>query len=76
MRMSHVYQPVMLMTLLKRHGACNETEIAKSILAHDQSQIEYYENITRNMVGSVLLGHGVVVRDGKTYRLSDFDRLS
>ena len=34
MRMSHVYQPVMLMTLLQQGGRCSTTEIARSILAH------------------------------------------
>jgi len=31
MRMSHIYQPVMLMTLLKNRGRCHETEVAKAI---------------------------------------------
>jgi ATP adenylyltransferase len=49
MRMSHVYQPVMLMTLLKDGGRSSTTEIAKAILDHDQSQIEYYEKIVGNV---------------------------
>jgi ATP adenylyltransferase len=28
MRMSHIYQPVMLLTLLQHGGECSETEIA------------------------------------------------
>jgi ATP adenylyltransferase len=54
MRMSHVYQPLMLMALLR--GGCRRSsaEIAKSILAHDESQVEYYEKVTNNMVGRVL----------------------
>jgi len=51
MLMSQVYQPVMIMTLLKNRGECSSTEIAKAILGHDQSQIEYYVHITNNMVG-------------------------
>lgn len=54
MRMSHVYQPVMMMELLKSRGSASVTDIAKALLAHDQSQIEYYEQITKNMVGDVL----------------------
>jgi ATP adenylyltransferase len=42
MRMSHLYQPVMLMELLAKGGKSNEREIASSLLAHDESQIEYY----------------------------------
>src|SRR5215467_11151284 len=75
MRMSHIYQPVMLMKLLESGGECSESEIARSILAHDQSQIEYYQNITRDMVGSVLRKHKIVERAGKSYRMIDFHKL-
>jgi ATP adenylyltransferase len=54
MRMSHVYQPLMLMALLRGGGRRSSAEIAKSILAHDESQVEYYEKVTNNMVGRVL----------------------
>jgi diadenosine tetraphosphate (Ap4A) HIT family hydrolase/5-methylcytosine-specific restriction endonuclease McrA len=69
MRMSHIYQPVMLLTLLQHDGQCSETDIAKAISVHDPTQIEYYEAITRNMVGRVLTKHGVVKRDGKGFSL-------
>jgi ATP adenylyltransferase len=77
MRMSHVYQPLMLMTLLENGGSCSDTEIAKNLLARDESQIDYYRNITNNMVGKVLRNHGLVERDKttKTYTLVDFDSL-
>lgn len=45
MRMSHVYQPVMLMTLFEKGGKASTRDIAKAILEHDESQIEYYEKI-------------------------------
>lgn len=69
MRMSHIYQPVMLLTLLKHDGQCSETDIAKAISVHDPTQIEYYEAITRNMVGRVLTRHGVVKREGTQFSL-------
>jgi len=34
MRMSHVYQPVMIMTLLLGRGRSSTGEIARAILAH------------------------------------------
>jgi ATP adenylyltransferase len=37
MKMSHVYQPVMLMTLLRGGGRSSTGEIARSIFAHDES---------------------------------------
>jgi ATP adenylyltransferase len=78
MRMSHIYQPVMLMALLRNNGELSEREIAKSILAHDQSQIEYYEGITRGMVGRVLRNHHIVDFDPttKSYKLVGFENLS
>jgi hypothetical protein len=57
MRMSHVYQPVMLMALLRAGGRASTRDIARSILAHDESQVEYYGNVTKNMVGRVLRNH-------------------
>lgn len=69
MRMSHIYQPVMLMALLKNGGHCSTTKIAKAILKYDEAQIEYYEQITNNMVGKVLRRHGIVEKSGKNYAL-------
>jgi len=76
MRMSHVYQPVMLVELLKNDGASTKTEIAQALLSYDASQIEYYEHITSNMVGRVLTrNRGLTSRDGQTYRLNGFGEL-
>lgn len=69
MRMSHVYQPVMLMTLLRSGGKASTTAIAKAILEQDESQIEYYEKIVGNMVGRVLRSHGLVKKEGTEYVL-------
>jgi len=76
MRMSHVYQPVMLMTLMENAGKASTTEIAKAILEHDESQIKYYEKIVGNMVGRVLRNHGLVKKDGGDYSLCLDDKLT
>lgn len=60
MRMSHVYQPVMLRVLLERGGYASTEEIAKALLGHDPSQIDYYKKRTKQMVGPVLTKHGIV----------------
>lgn len=60
MRMSHVYQPVMLRVLLEQGGSASLTDIARALLSYDQSQVEYYELRTKNMVGRVLTANGVV----------------
>ena len=75
MRMSHVYQPVLLMTLLEGGGKASTTAIAKAILEHDESQIEYYEKIVGNMVGRVLR-HGLVKKEGGDYFLRLDGKLS
>lgn len=81
MRMSHIYQPVMLRELLVRGGNASVEEIAIALLAHDPSQIEYYGLRTKNMVGKVLTNNGItqVRRSGRSitgYRLSDACDLS
>ncbi len=76
MRMSHVYQPVMIQQLLKNGGRSSVIEIAKDISQHDPSQIEYYENVTNNMVGKVLRNHDIVEKDGKSYILKQFETFS
>jgi len=73
MLMAHIYQPVMIRTLLDHQGEADDEQIAKNLLAHDRSQIEYYQQITRNMVGRVLRGHDVVEKEGKKYQLVGFD---
>jgi diadenosine tetraphosphate (Ap4A) HIT family hydrolase len=70
MRMSHVYQPVMIRELLKGGGSASIRKIAGAFLACDESQLEYYEQITKSMPGKVLGKHGIAVRDGDDYRLT------
>ena len=77
MRMKHIYQPVMLMTLLRRKGEATRRQIAKEILARDGSQIEYCEQVVQNMVGDVLTRRrGITERDGHTYRLKGYAGLT
>lgn len=78
MRMSHIYQPVMLLELLQNKGRASAREIAKALLIRDSSQIEYYEQITRNMVGKVLTkNRGLTERtEDNHYILKGFGELS
>ena len=66
-RMSHIYQPVMIKALLENDGQATTEEIAKALLAYDQSQVEYYSLRTKTMAGKVLTNNGVVepVKDGR-----------
>ena len=82
MQTSHIYQPAMLAKLLNSAGEASLEDIAKHLLAYDDSQVEYYEERVKAMVGEVLTKtHGVTekVKDGRKitgYRLSGFDELS
>lgn len=77
MRMSHVYQPVMIRNLLKNKGKADSAKIAKNLLAYDVSQVEYYQLITKNMVGKVLTNNrGITDKDGDSYKLNGFESLT
>lgn len=69
MRMAHVYQPVMLRVLIEADGHASARAIAAAFLSRDESQLEYYEQITKRMPGRVLASHGLVQRDGNGFRL-------
>lgn len=70
MRMSDIYQPVMIKTLLGNAGRATIREIASAFLAHDESQMEYYEQIAEQMPGKELKNHGILERQGQHYALS------
>ena len=73
MRMSHIYQPVMLMELLSNQGSSSVEEVAKKILLHDKSQVDYYSNITKQMPGRVLgKNHNIVSKEAGQYSLNNY----
>ena len=77
MSMSHVYQPAMLLELLRSGGRASVDQIAKALLLLDASQVEYYGQITKNMVGRVLSkNRGLTERKGNEFQLKDFESLS
>ena len=76
MRMAHIYQPAMLVELLQNGGQASVIEISKALLSRDVSQIEYYKQITKNMVGRVLTkNRGITDKDGNTYSIKGFEEL-
>jgi ATP adenylyltransferase len=76
MKMSHIYQPAMIYFLLSNNGQATATEIAEALLKYDPSQIEYYENITKHMVGRVLAKHKIVTRSKRVFELLNFNLLT
>jgi len=76
MRMSHIYQPLMLMELLGRSSSAPAEDIARRILGEDSSQIEYYTERVKRMVGRVLTSNGITTHAGGVYSLIGADDLS
>jgi len=58
--MMHIYQPVMIKTLLDSGNRASADKIARAFLEKDQSQIDYYKMITKSMPGKVLRNNEVV----------------
>lgn len=70
MWMSQVYQPVMLIELLRNKGKASTSQIAQALLQKDPTQIEYFTEIVKNMVGRILTKkRGITERNGNTYSL-------
>jgi diadenosine tetraphosphate (Ap4A) HIT family hydrolase len=77
MSLSHVYQPVMLKTILSNGGSASRRQIAKVILDRDPTQLAYYEMIVRDMVGRVLTNNRkITTRTGENYSLSTYGNLT
>ena len=70
MHMQHIYQPVMIKTLLESNDKASLRKIAQSFLQLDESQIDYYKIITRQMPGRVLKKHNIVSELNNEYSLN------
>jgi hypothetical protein len=77
MKMSQVYQPVMLLELLSNSGESSTRAIAQAILNKDPTQLDYFTNIVKNKVGRVLTkNRGITAKEGENYRLLGFQELT
>ena len=77
MRMSHIYQPSMLIELLTNNGEATTEEVAKQLLGRDQSQVDYYKHVTKSMVGKVLTqSRKITSKKDDKYYLNGFGDLS
>jgi diadenosine tetraphosphate (Ap4A) HIT family hydrolase len=71
MSMSHIYQPLMLIEMLKNGDRkASVKDIAQVILNKDPTQIEYFSQVVKNMVGKVLTkNHEIATKDKDIYSL-------
>lgn len=75
MRMSHIYQPLLIKSLLEAGGSATIRQLAIEFLSQDESQIIYYEKRLKEMPIRVLSGHNVLKRSGELVTLN-VDKLS
>ena len=74
MSMSHIYQPLMLIELIKGNGKATGKNIAKSFLSYDETQINYYQKITSTMPFKYLSKHlNEIKKNKENYFFEDFD---
>lgn len=59
MRMSHVYQPLLIRSLLDAGGKASLRQVAATFVAEDEGQLRYYEDRIKVMPLKVLRKHGV-----------------
>ena len=76
MRMSHIYQPLMLMELLSRSSPAPAQDVARRILGEDVTQIDYYTERVKRMVGKVLTGNGITAYANGAHSLIGGEELS
>ncbi|MCX4190830.1 HIT domain-containing protein [Methylophaga sp. OBS3] len=77
MRMSHVYKPVLLLTLINNNGVASTSEIAREFILADAGMQKEYEKRVYPMPGKRLEGVGLIERHANSYKLSKiFDGLS
>jgi len=70
MKMSHVYQPLLIKTLVDAGGSATIRQLATTFLSSDESQILYYEKRLKQMPIKVLSKHGIISKEGDLIRLS------
>jgi ATP adenylyltransferase len=76
MQMSHVYQPVMLWTLIDKGGKASISEVAQALLSEDRAQLDYYREITKRMPGAVLRRRGIVDYGDGEYSIPGFHEMT
>ena len=70
MTMSHIYQPLLIRSLVESGGTATLRQLAQAFLLQDESQLKYYEDKIKAMPLKVLKNHGVVSKDGDLISLS------
>lgn len=70
MRMSHIYQPLLIKSLLEFGGTSTIRQMALKFLEQDESQILYYEDTLKKMPIKVLKKHEIIKQEGNLITLN------
>ena len=70
MSMSHIYQPLLIKSLIDAGGTATIRQLALQFLNQDESQIQYYENRIKQMPLKVLSKHGIVSKQSDLVSLN------
>ena len=73
MRMSHIYQPLLIKTLVDSEGTSTTRKIALEFLRYDESQIQYYDKVVKSMPVRVLLNHQIITKEKNNISLNTKD---
>jgi hypothetical protein len=76
MRMSHIYQPVVIRSLLDSGNVATVRQLALDLLSSDEAQIRYYEERIKKMPLPVLRRHGVISTDRDGVVRLNVDRMT
>ena len=61
--MRHIYLPLLIGKLVESDGSATLRNLAQSVLAQDESQVQYCEKRLKEMPLKVLKKHGIIARD-------------
>lgn len=70
MAMQHIYQPLLIRSLVDAGGSATIRQLAVAFLDQDESQIVFYERKIKEMPLRVLRRHGVVASSGNLVELT------
>ncbi len=70
MRMSHIYQPLLIMTLLENDNAATLRQLAIEFVGRDEVQIDEYKRRIKNMPVKVLKKHEIIQQSGQLVELN------
>jgi diadenosine tetraphosphate (Ap4A) HIT family hydrolase len=63
MRLSHIYQPLLIKALVDAGGSATIRQLANAFLSQDESQLIYYQDRIKQMPLKILSKHGIVSKD-------------